>query len=67
MRSATGTLLGSETVDIAEAEAELVLVWAAAKPKKAETATRERVVKRIVAGGVGDRSGVEGICSSGGI
>lgn len=51
MRSATGTLLGSETVDIAEAEAELVLVWAAAKPKKAETATRERVVKRIVAGG----------------
>lgn len=51
LRSAAGTLLGSETVDAAVAEAELALLWAAAKPERAETATREKVVKRIVTAG----------------
>lgn len=51
LRRAESTLLGSETV-VSAAAAELVVeLWAAAKPEKAETATTEKVVKRIVTGG----------------
>lgn len=66
LRSEASTVLGSETV-VSAAAAEEVLLWATAKPAKAEAA--KKVEKRIFTADEfreDDGSGAERICSSSG-
>lgn len=67
LRSEASTVLGSETVVSAAAAEEVVLLWATAKPAKAETA--KKAEKRIFTADESrgdDGSGAERICSSSG-